>query len=118
MGVWFGGDNAEGRDKSNELLLSYTVEGGNIILAILAEIGVGGMVIFTLLILSCVYQNKINNSKSIATYKQFLLVASLLISFGEMTFFLGNSLGVMQWLFLGIYSNGIEISEKIKGGII
>lgn len=103
IGVGFGVDNGNGNSRSLELMLSYPVERGNIILAVLSETGVVGLFIFISFIISLLYECKYRNSISKFINKILLIISVFSISFGEMTFFSGNSIGVLQWLILAIY---------------
>lgn len=110
LGVGFGVDGKENIKKNYSLKLSYPIERGNIILAILAETGNIGFSIFLTLLIVLIYYSFKNNSLEKFLYINLLFISSLMISIGEMTFFSGNGLGVIQWLFLSIYAN--QILEK------
>ncbi|EGT3617651.1 hypothetical protein FHH43_15705 [Clostridium perfringens] len=116
VGVGFGVDGKEFVEQDFTLKLSYPVERGNILLAVLAETGYIGLCIFILLILSLVYYSfKSKNNIEKFFVSNILLISALMVSLGEMTFFSGNGLGVIQWLFLSIYSiNYNFIKNKIK----
>ncbi|HII4420783.1 O-antigen ligase family protein [Clostridium perfringens] len=107
IGVGFGVDGKELFKQEYSFKLSYPVERGNILLAILAETGYVGLCIFILLILSLIYYSFKNNEKiERFLFSNLLLISALMISLGEMTFFSGNSLGVIQWFFLSLYALG------------
>ncbi len=111
LGVGFGVDGANGRLQSFELKLSYPVERGNIVLAILSETGIIGMIIFGVLVLYLFYYAKKDNYTKEFSYKLIFMISIILISFGEMTFFSANSLGVVQWFFIALFANNNEVTD-------
>lgn len=111
FGVGFGVDGANGRIQSFELKLSYPVERGNIVLAILSETGIIGMIIFGVLIFYLFYYARKENNTKEYLYKLIFIIVIILISFGEMTFFSTNSLGVVQWFLIALFTNKINLSN-------
>ena len=118
LGVGFGVDNANGRIQSFQLKLSYPVERGNIFFAILSETGILGFMIFLFLISYLFYYSKKNNNRKEFFYKMLFMISIVLISFGEMTFFSANSLGVIQWLFIALFTINFEKTRTNSENIL
>lgn len=72
------------------------VENGNLVYALLGDIGIIGLILF---IIS--YGYIFFNGKGI-----LLFIAPLLVCMGEMTFFSTNNLGILLYFFYGIYFKG------------
>lgn len=84
--------------RSYALSLEYTVEPGNIILAVLSFSGIIGFLIFIWHLYEVITFNKYNLKNKI-----YLFVSVFMINLGEMVFFSSNSVGIFCYFILAMY---------------
>lgn len=107
--VFGNGFGVDSSTVSNEegLKLTNPVEKRNLILAVLAESGIVGLLIFTVLILSLI---SFKNRKSLILKEDIILLSVLLVNMSEMMFFSANGIGIFLFLIIGIYKSEIRRS--------
>ncbi|WP_283597467.1 O-antigen ligase family protein [Enterococcus faecium] len=84
--------------RSYGLSLDYTVEPGNIILAVLSFSGIIGFLIFIWHLSEVLVFNKYNLRNKI-----YLFVSVFMINLGEMVFFSSNNIGIFCYFMLAMY---------------
>lgn len=87
------------------LNMSLIVEPGNLLWALLGDVGIIGIVLFGIIFLIILYVGNIMNL--------YLFITAIVICMGEMVFFSVNNIAVLNYILLSVFvSNSLKYKEK------
>ncbi|MFW6027071.1 MAG: O-antigen ligase family protein [Candidatus Woesearchaeota archaeon] len=89
-----------GKEYEEEIVLKAPTEKGNIITSLLEEVGIFGLILFSIFIISLLKSFKKMNLLNLWVFSSVFL-----IQLGEMNFFSAGGLGIFLWFFLGLSLN-------------